>query len=169
MQGYNQQQYYLQPPVPQYMNDGFYPPQYTDVQPISYPPQYPNVQYPTAPIQIAYIDKWDSGLCSCCEDCGICWSTICCCTCQTFNTKQDLNNGSKSLCDFICQLCLCPCTYTGLWCCLGWYECGNRSLLKSKIHYMNDDSDMCKVVCCLPCVVCQHRREIKHCRSLGQI
>ena len=158
------QQYYLQPPVPQYMNDGFYPQHYI-AQPVSYP--YPLNTQPK--INITYIDNWSSGLFSCYEDYGICCSTIFCCTCQSFNTKQYLNNETNSFADCICQICLCPCTYTGLWCFQGWYECENRTELKIKINFMDDNPNICKVICCLPCVICQHRREIKYRKHIGQL
>ena len=120
-------------------------------------PQNP-LNYPSQPTQ--YIYKFDSGLCSFCEDFETCLKTLCCCTCQTFKTKQELHGGSSSLCDCICQLFLCPLSYMGIWCCQGCYESRNRELLKTKINFINHDSETCKSIFCLPCVVCQHRREI---------
>lgn len=144
--------------IPQYMSNEYYPQQnpIQNEQYVSYPA--PN----NATIQIIYVDRWNSELFTCYKDCGICFSTLCCCTCQTFNIKQDLHNGTKTFLDYMCQICLCPFTYSGLWCCQGWYESNNRIDIKVKMNFMDDNPDICESICCLPCVICQHKREMKY-------
>jgi len=178
------QQRYIQPVTmnnipysnPQYMNNLPCPqpqfPQYSPYLPYSdqqYSDQlYINTQKYQQP-QIIYSKNWDSGIFSCCEDFNICFNTILCCPCQTFTTKHDLDNGKKNCNDFLCQICLCPCTYMGLWCCQGAFELSNRRRFIHRLNFEEELCDVLKTICCLPCVVCQHRREVKFRKETKQI
>lgn len=117
-----------------------------------------------------HLRDWSSGLCSFCEDFGVCFGTLLCCPCKTYSTRKvALNKDELTCCERISCLLQCPLTYVGLICFEACAECKNRKELKERLHFKNTSCDCLKTLICMPCVVCQHQREIKFQKKLGNL
>ncbi|XP_038647615.1 placenta associated 8, tandem duplicate 2 [Scyliorhinus canicula] len=84
--------------------------------------------------------EWSTGLCSCFSDCGIC------------------------LCGTFCTLCL-GCQIAGSMneCCLCGTSMAMRTLVRTKYNISGSlCDDFCASMWCLPCSLCQIKREINH-------
>ena len=149
-------------PQPQVMQPGPYPPSTNPPTELSY--VVPVQSYD----QHDQIHDWSSGLCSFCEDFGVCFGTLLCCPCKTLNTRKVVfNKDNLTCCEKISCIPMCVTTYIGLCICESCCECKNRSKLKEQLHFKNTSSDCCKTLFCMPCVVCQHQREIKFRKKMG--
>jgi len=112
-------------------------------------------------------NDWSNGLCDTVADC---MAVIFCCPYQTFKIRKTLNGRDSLTCCEKCKCLLaCPLTYLGLWCFQASCECNNRKALKEKFEFKNDSKDCCKTLFCLPCEICQTRRELRFRQNVGQL
>ena len=165
--GYGQPQ---QPPQPQVMP----PAPYSSPYP---PTNQPTYVQPVQPITNSksntsdeHLHDWSSGLCSFCEDFGVCFGTMMCCPCETLATRKvAFDKDELTCCEKLSCIPMCATTYIGLCLCEACCECKNRARLKERFHFKDTSSDCCKTLLCMPCVVCQHQREIKFRRKIGAL
>ncbi|XP_069781577.1 placenta associated 8, tandem duplicate 2 [Narcine bancroftii] len=82
--------------------------------------------------------NWSTGLCSCCDDVGVCCCGIFCTICLGCQIAGNMNE-----------------------CCLCGTSMAMRTLVRTKY---NITGTLCKdwliTMCCLPCSLCQIKREI---------
>jgi Cys-rich protein (TIGR01571 family) len=102
-------------------------------------------------IQPKIPQKWNSGLCSFCEDFGICFQGLVCPCCLYGLNSEKLNSGS-CFTNCLCYIFCFPCCQ----------EAKNRSLLRQKFNLLSEPCDDCLVSWfCTSCSLCQVAREIK--------
>jgi Cys-rich protein (TIGR01571 family) len=170
-QSYGQQPYgYGQPqPAPQVMPSA----PYSSPYPPTNQPTYVQPVQPVQPVTNSntsneHLHDWNSGLCSFCEDFGVCFGTMLCCPCETLATRKvAFDKDELTCCEKLSCIPMCATTYIGLCLCEACCECKNRSRLKERLHFKDTSSECCKTLLCMPCVVCQHQREIKFRKKMG--
>jgi Cys-rich protein (TIGR01571 family) len=123
---------------PQRLDNIFPPPPYQNTPPLNKENMFPN--------------NWSSGLCSCCEDFGICiYAALCPCCLYGKNSKK-IGEGTcigKCLCYLFCFPC-CQQTKT-------------RYLIRKKYNLLEEPcNDCCISWFCSLCALCQEAREIKY-------
>ncbi|XP_041039796.1 placenta-specific gene 8 protein-like [Carcharodon carcharias] len=81
---------------------------------------------------------WNTGLCSCCDDVGICCCGLFCTMCLGCQIASNMNE-----------------------CCLCGISMAMRTLVRTKYHISGTlCNDWCTTMFCLPCSLCQIKREI---------
>lgn len=89
--------------------------------------------------------QWSTGLCGCCEDCGICWHGMCFPQCLLCDVSSRMGEGC-------CFPFCCPMALAGL-----------RVKLRTEENIQGSACDdyFC-AMCCPSLVLCQLARELRH-------
>jgi Cys-rich protein (TIGR01571 family) len=100
--------------------------------------------------------EFESGLCGCFEDCGICLKGSCFPGCLAADNWAKANGNECSIFDYCCLV-------SSFW---------TRELIRKHFNLSKDrGSDCCTVCCCHPLAICQDARNLKileNKRSPGQ-
>ncbi|XP_062991242.1 placenta-specific gene 8 protein [Elgaria multicarinata webbii] len=89
--------------------------------------------------------QWQTELCDCCSDCGVCFCGMFCFQCLGCQVAADMNE-----------------------CCLCGTSMAIRSVYRTRYGIPGSlCDDFCTVLCCPLCALCQLRRDIKRRRELG--
>eukprot|EP01028_Stygiella_incarcerata_P013077 TRINITY_DN81154_c0_g1_i1.p1 TRINITY_DN81154_c0_g1~~TRINITY_DN81154_c0_g1_i1.p1 ORF type:complete len:169 (-),score=29.26 TRINITY_DN81154_c0_g1_i1:267-773(-) len=105
--------------------------------------------------------KFSSGICSWCENWEVCCYTFCCTGCQTARNRAAVEGKNVGFGEY-CLGCVF-CTLSLMMCpsCQMWYEWNTRDqMIKGYSFKPGTSDDFWRVLCCLCCVTCQHRREV---------
>uniref|UniRef100_V9LAL8 Cornifelin-like protein b n=1 Tax=Callorhinchus milii TaxID=7868 RepID=V9LAL8_CALMI len=102
--------------------------------------------------------EWTTGLCNCCDDCGVCWFALCCLPCFMCKTVDDFGEClCLPLMDGYCNVC-------------GLMSMGPippisiamRAAVRERYGIRGSIcNDCCVMYWCLSCGWCQMAREIK--------
>ncbi|XP_066444559.1 placenta-specific gene 8 protein-like isoform X2 [Eleutherodactylus coqui] len=111
----------------------------------------------TQTVTISHAPRWDSGICDCCDDCGVCCCALWCFPCLQCGTVSDFGECR-------CLPLLDPCV-------MGYIGCSGvlppitiamraavRERYKIQGSICDDGFQSC---CCYSCTWCQMAREIK--------
>eukprot|EP01028_Stygiella_incarcerata_P009540 TRINITY_DN456_c0_g1_i1.p1 TRINITY_DN456_c0_g1~~TRINITY_DN456_c0_g1_i1.p1 ORF type:complete len:230 (-),score=36.13 TRINITY_DN456_c0_g1_i1:225-914(-) len=115
--------------------------------------------------------EWQAGLCDCLDDFPICLCGTFCCGFQTAITKARIENREAEATDHClgCIMCILSCGF-GFWCCQSFVEYQSREEIGKSFKFPErSGANMFTSLCCLPCVVCQHAREVKKREKLGDL
>mmetsp|Transcript_16799 Transcript_16799/g.23374 ORF Transcript_16799/g.23374 Transcript_16799/m.23374 type:complete len:102 (-) Transcript_16799:106-411(-) len=96
------------------------------------------------------MSSWSTGLFGCFDDIGGCIITIICPCITIAQNRADFDGRSTTCMDYCCSLG-------------GSNEYFFRQHIRAKYGMPLDEqcSDCCATQFCVPCVLCQHRRELK--------
>lgn len=118
-------------------------------------PGQPYGGYPPAQVVAPAVQEWSTGLCGCCDDCGICCFTVFCPCCQYGKNYEAVHGSGCCSQGFVwCILAGCYlscCVHTGL-----------RKDVRQRYNIPEGSNDCCTVFWCGPCAVCQEARQLKN-------
>ena len=119
------------------------------------------------------INDWGYNMCDCLDDFPICLNGLCCGGFVTSTTKAKMETREPEMSDHCLGCILCMLTYGfGFWCCQSLVEYSNRreieKIFNMKERENENNKDMLLSCCCMPCVVCQHTRELKDRQKRGE-
>ena len=119
------------------------------------------------------VSDWSHNMCDCLDDFPICLTGLCCGGFVTSTTRAKMETREPEIADHCLGCILCLSTYGfGFWCCQSLVEYNNRRLIETTFNMVerekDNNKDMLMSCCCLPCVMCQHSREIKERMMRGE-
>jgi Cys-rich protein (TIGR01571 family) len=125
------------------------------IQPQFAPPTYQFNPNPTPSLETPkynFPTPWSSGLCSCCEDFGICFQGAFCPCCLYGKNSEQIGEGS-CIGNCLCYLFCFPCCQ----------QTKTRNLIRKKYNLIDEPcGDCCVSWFCSTCALCQEAREIKY-------
>ncbi|XP_041444945.1 placenta-specific gene 8 protein-like [Xenopus laevis] len=108
-------------------------------------------------VTVSQSNNWNTGICDCCDDCGICCCALWCFPCLQCKTVNDFKE------------CLCLPLLDPFW--VGYCGCGTacppismamRASVRERYRISGSICDDCCMLCwCYSCSWCQMAREIK--------
>ncbi|XP_075704598.1 placenta-specific gene 8 protein-like [Rhinoderma darwinii] len=119
----------------------------------------------TQTVTVSHGPQWSSGLCDCCDDCGVCCCALWCFPCMQCSTVSDFG-------ECCCLPLLDPCV-------MGYVGCSGvcppitiamRAALRERHKIPGSICDDCiQSCCCYSCTWCQIAREVKLRRNTSTI